>query len=133
MKVEIEQNSLLQEKLGELYFSLEELFYEFVEIKKFELTPQVVRRLYNILSLYNDIKTELANAYKIDLQKEDSKYDPLTPIFNLIIEAITLVQSLYYNLLNNNVIDIETLSVLKNIMSRIQRTILFFHYFNFVI
>jgi hypothetical protein len=51
MKVEIEQNSLLQEKLGELYFSLEELFYEFAEIKKFELTPQVVRRLYNILSL----------------------------------------------------------------------------------
>jgi len=132
MRVELKQDSALLEKVETLYFNLEELFYEFAETKIFELTPQVVKKLYYILTLYNDVKTELTKTYKIDILPRNIEYVPLTPIFSLIIDALTLVQSFYQELLNDN-IDIETLFVLDNTMSRIQRTILFFHYFNFVI
>ena len=132
MRVELKQDSALLEKVETLYFNLEELFYEFAETKIFELTPQVVKKLYYILTLYNDVKTELTKTYKIDILPRNIEYVPLTPIFSLIIDALTLVQSLYQELLNDN-IDIETLFVLDNTMSRIQRTILFFHYFHFAL
>jgi len=132
MRVELKQDSALLEKVETLYFNLEELFYEFAETKIFELTPQVVKKLYYILTLYNDVKTELTKTYKIDILPRNIEYVPLTPMFSLIIDALTLVQSLYQELLNDN-IDIETLFVLDNTMSRIQRTILFFHYFHFAL
>jgi hypothetical protein len=132
MRAKIEQNKQLLEKVEFLYFSLEELFYELAEAKKFELTPYVTKRLYDILMKYNNVKTELTKTYQVDVKSRTIKYDPLVPMFHLIIDALTLVQSFHQELLNGN-IDIETIFVLDNIMSRIQRTILFFHYFNFVI
>ena len=132
MKIKIEQSSLLLKKVELLYFDIEELFYQLDETKKFELTPLVAKKLYNILTIYNDIKTELIKTYQICILQKNIEYDPLTPMFSLIIDALTLVQSLYHGLLNDN-IDIETLTLLDNIMSRIQRTILFFHYFKFVL
>jgi len=132
MRTKMELDRALLEKAEALYFNLEELFYELAEIKKFELTPYVTKRLYDILMKYNNMKTELAKTYQIEIKSRTTKYDPLVPMFHLIIDALTLVQSLYHELLNGN-IDIETLSVLDNIMSRIQRTILFFHYFRFVV
>jgi len=132
MRTKMELDRALLEKVETLYFNLEELFYELAETKKFELTPYVTKRLYDILMKYNNMKTELAKTYQVEIKPRTTKYDPLVPMFHLIIDALTLVQSLYQELLNGD-IDIETLSVLDNIMSRIQRTILFFHYFNFVI
>ena len=132
MKTKTEQDKQLLEKVEFLYFSLEELFYELSETKKFELTPYVTKRLYDILMKYNNVKTELTKTYQVDVKSRTIKYDPLVPMFHLIIDALTLVQSFHQELLNGN-IDIETIFVLDNIMSRIQRTILFFHYFNFVI
>ena len=126
------ENKLLLEKVDALYFSLEELFYNLVGHKKFSITPYVAKRMYSILAKYNDVKTELIKTYQIEKQSRIIKYDPLEPMFNLIIDALTLTQTLYQELLNEN-IDVETLFVLDNIMSRIQRTILFFHYFKFVI
>ena len=125
-----EQNISLIEKVDNLYFNLEELFHELDETKKFELTPQVTKRLYNIITLYNDLKTELTKTYKIDLPRK-TKDDPLTTMFSLIVDALTLVRSLYHGILNNS-IDAETLSTLDNIMSRIERTILFSYYFKFI-
>jgi len=126
------ENKLLLEKVDALYFSLEELFYNLVGHKKISLTPYVAKRMYSILAKYNDVKTELIKTYQIEKQSRIIKYDPLEPMFNLIIDALTLTQTLYQELLNEN-IDVETLFVLDNIMSRIQRTMLFFHYFKFVI
>ena len=128
----MELDRVLLEKVEALYFDIEELFYELAEIKKFEPTPYITKRLYDILTKYNNVKTELAKTYRIENTSRNVKYDPLEPMLSLIICALTLVQSLYQELLNGN-IDMETLFVLDNIMSRIQRTILFFHYFNFVI
>ena len=127
----MELDRVLLEKVEALYFNLEELFYELAETKN-ELTPYVTKRLYDIVLKYNNAKTELAKTYKLENISRDIKYDPLEPMLSLIIDALTLVRSLYQELLNGN-IDMETLFVLDNTMSRIQRTILFFHYFNFVI
>jgi len=132
MKTEIEQSNILLEKMELLYFSLEDLFYELDETKKIELTQQVTKKLYDILSLYKDFKIEFTKTYNIEILLRDTKYDPLEPMFNLIIDASILAYSIYQELLNDN-IDKETLFILDNIMSRIQRTILFFHYFRFVI
>jgi len=130
MRRKIDQNILLRDRVGVLYFNLEELFHELAESKKFELTPQVTKKLYDILTLYNELKIELIKTHKVEIPT-NTKDDPLTPIFSLIIDALTLVRSLYHGLLNNS-INVETLFILDNIMSRIQRTILFFNYFNFV-
>jgi len=132
MTTKMELDRVLLEKVEALYFNLEELFYELAETKKFELTPYVTKRLYDILMKYNNVKTELAKTYKIENISRTIKYDPLEPMLSLIIDALTLVQSLHQELLNGN-IDMETLFVLDNIMSRIQRTILFFHYFHFIL
>ena len=128
----MESDRVLLDKVGDLYFNLEELFYELAETKKFKLTPYITKRLYDILMKYNNVKTELAKTYKIENISSTVKYDQLEPILSLIINALTLVQSLYQELLNGN-IDIETLFVLDNLMSKIQRTILFSHYFHFVL
>ena len=127
----MELDRVLLEKVEALYFNLEELFYELAETKN-ELTPYVTKRLYDIVLKYNNAKTELAKTYKLENISRDIKYDPLEPMLSLIIDALTLVRSLYQELLNGN-IDIETLFVLDNTMSRIQRTILFFHYFHFAL
>jgi len=132
MRIDALRNISLIEKLGKLYLTIEELFHELSETKKFELTPQFVRKLYDALTLYNDMKTELTNTYGVNLQ-ENTKYDPLEPMFHLIIDSLMLVQSLYYELLLSENTDVSTLFVLDNIMSRIQRTILFYHYFHFTI
>jgi|GEM_PF-1877203 len=132
MTTKMESDRVLLDKVGDLYFNLEELFYELAETKKFELTPYITKRLYDILMKYNNVKTELAKTYKIENISSTVKYDQLEPILSLIINALTLVQSLYQELLNGN-IDIETLFVLDNLMSKIQRTILFSHYFHFVL
>jgi hypothetical protein len=118
----MELDKVLLEKVDALYFDLEELFYELAETKKFELTPYITKRLYDILLKYNNVKTELAKTYKIENIPRTVKYDPLEPMLSLIIDALTLVQSFYYKLLNGN-IDMETLFAIDNIMSRIQRTI----------
>jgi len=128
----MEQNTLLIEKVENLYCSLEDLFYELAETKKFELTPYTTKRLYDILMKYNDVKIELTKTYNIESLSRTIKYDLLTSMFSLIIDALTLVFSLYHELLDGD-IDVETLFVLDNIISRIQRTILFFQYFNFVL
>jgi len=127
----MELDRVLLEKVEALYFNLEELFYELAETKN-ELTPYVTKRLYDIVLKYNNAKTELAKTYKLENISRDIKYDPLEPMLSLIIDALTLVRSLYQELLNGN-IDMETLFVLDNTMSRIQRTILFFHYFHFAL
>ena len=127
----MELDRVLLEKVEALYFNLEELFYELAETKN-ELTPYVTKRLYDIVLKYNNAKTELAKTYKLENISRDIKYDPLEPMLSLIIDALTLVRSLYQELLNGNV-DMETLFVLDNTMSRIQRTILFFHYFHFAL
>jgi len=133
MNIKIEQDSQILEKIESLYFNIEQLFYELDETKKFELTPYIAKRLYDILAKYNDVKTELIKTYNEKTISRNIKYDQLTPMFHLIIDALTLSQSLYHELLLNNSVDIETMFVLDNVMSRIQRTILFFHYFNFVL
>jgi hypothetical protein len=132
MITSIEQNKQLLEAVELLYFTLEDLFYELAETKNFELTPYVVKRLYDILTKYNNVKTELEKTYQIEHISRTTKCDPLISMFHLIIDALTMVQLFYQEILNGK-IDMETLFVLDNIMSRIQRTILFFHYFNFAI
>ena len=48
MTTKMELDRVLLEKVEALYFNLEELFYELAETKKFELTPYVTKRLYDI-------------------------------------------------------------------------------------
>ncbi|MFP3257162.1 MAG: hypothetical protein RXO36_05135 [Candidatus Nanopusillus acidilobi] len=91
--------------------------------------------MHDILTLYKDFKTELTKVcqvetYQLD-QPRNSKDDPLTPVFSLITDALILVRSLYQELLNGD-IDTETMFILDNIMSRIERTILFSYYFNYI-
>jgi len=134
MKIKIEQNKQLLDKVDALHFDLEVLFYDLSETKKFELTPQVTKKLYEILTKYKEFKTELIETYKVEIipRSVKVKYDPLSPMFSLITEALTLSQSIHHGMLSNN-LDMETISSLDNIMDRIERTILFYHYFNFIL
>jgi len=134
VRTKMEQNKQLLEKVELLYFSLEELFYESAETNKFELTQQVTKKLYEILTKYKEFKTELVETYKVEIMPRSVKikYDPLSPMFTLIAEALTLVQSIHHGLLSNN-LDMETISVFDDIMSRIERTILFYRYFNIIL
>jgi len=134
MKINIEQNKSLLDKAEALHFDLEVLFYDLFETNKLELTLQVTKKLYEILTKYKEFKTEIIETYKVEIMPRSIKvkYDPLSPMFSLITEALTLSQSIHHGLLSNS-LDMETISSLDDIMSRIERTILFYHYFNFML
>jgi len=94
----------------------------------------VTKRLYDILTKYKEFKTELIETYKVEIMPRSVKvkYDQLSPMFTLITEALTMAQSIHHGLLSNS-LDVETMSAFDDIMSRIERTILFSHYFNIIL
>jgi len=101
-------------------------------MKPFELTPYIVRKLNNMLMLYNDTKTELMKTYPIESLHRSMEHDSPASIYSFLIDAIILMQLLCLEIVKGN-IDIETLSLLDKTMNKIQGTLLFFYYFNLVI